>query len=262
MTHTRSSSPTEPATTWPCCDAPRRSDRGSSRLTCTCGAAGSRSATSRRWARCRCCGTAGGWLPAGGRGCSSKRCSPPPRPATELMLDLKGRDARLARRVAGALAGPRPPRITVCSRNWALLGRSARLAGVRLVHSVGSRRQLRALRRRFAGRRLAGISIHRDLLDAGTVADLRARADAGHDLAGGLGRRGAGARRVGRRRRDHGTVRRAGGRARMTLSLSGAGAALESVVHDLARGRPAAGRPRARASMSPTTSCARSRGAT
>ena len=99
-------------------------------------------------------------------------------PATELMLDLKGRDGRLARRVAAALsAGPRPPRVTVCSRNWALLRPLEGLEGVRLVHSVGSRRQLRALRRRFAGRRLAGISIHRDLLDAGIVADLRTRAD-------------------------------------------------------------------------------------
>lgn len=99
-------------------------------------------------------------------------------PGTELMLDLKGRDRRLARRVADALiAGPRPPRVTVCSRNWALLEPLRGLPGVRLVHSVGSRRQLRALRRRFTGRRLAGISIHRDLLDAGTAADLRTRAD-------------------------------------------------------------------------------------
>jgi glycerophosphoryl diester phosphodiesterase len=99
-------------------------------------------------------------------------------PATELMLDLKGRELRLAHRVAEALAGePRPPRVTVCSRNWALLRPLEGLEGVRLVHSVGSRRQLRALRRRFAGRRLDGISIHRDLLDARTVADLRARAE-------------------------------------------------------------------------------------
>ena len=99
-------------------------------------------------------------------------------PATELMLDLKGRDGRLARRVADALAGEaRPPRITVCSRNWELLRPLEGLDGVRLVHSVGSHRQLRALRRRFAGRRLEGISIHRDLLDAGSVADLRMRAD-------------------------------------------------------------------------------------
>ena len=47
---------------------------------------------------------------------------------------------------------------------------------MRIVHSVGSRRQLRALRRRFAGRRLAGVSIHRELLDPATVADLRSRA--------------------------------------------------------------------------------------
>jgi glycerophosphoryl diester phosphodiesterase len=99
-------------------------------------------------------------------------------PSTELMLDLKGRDIRLSRRVADALASERrPTRVTVCARNWALLEPLAAREGVRLVHSVGSRRQLRALRRRFAGRRLEGISIHRDLLDATTVADLRTRAD-------------------------------------------------------------------------------------
>jgi hypothetical protein len=98
-------------------------------------------------------------------------------PGTELMLDLKGRDVRLSRRVAEALARPRPSRVTVCSRNWALLEPLRDVPGVRLVHSVGSRRQLRALRRRFAGRRLAGVSIHRELLDPATVADLRRRAE-------------------------------------------------------------------------------------
>jgi len=99
-------------------------------------------------------------------------------PSTELMLDLKGRDVRLSRRVAEALACElRAPRVTVCARNWALLEPLVGCEDVRLVHSVGSRRQLRALRRRFAGRRLEGISIHRDLLDASTVADLRTRAD-------------------------------------------------------------------------------------
>jgi len=98
-------------------------------------------------------------------------------PGTELMLDLKGRDVRLSRRVAEALARPRPSRVTVCSRNWALLEPLRDVPGVRLVHSVGSRRQLRALRRRFAGRRLAGVSIHRGLLDPATVADLRRRAE-------------------------------------------------------------------------------------
>ena len=94
-------------------------------------------------------------------------------PGTELMLDLKGLDPRLPRRLAAELAR-HPGPVTVCSRNWRFL---RRLRGPRIVHSVGSRRQLRALRRRFAGRRLDGVSIHRRLLDAATVADLRRRAD-------------------------------------------------------------------------------------
>jgi glycerophosphoryl diester phosphodiesterase len=99
-------------------------------------------------------------------------------PDTELMLDLKGRDPRLPRRLIAALAeaGERR-RLTACSRNWALLEPLASLPGVRVVHSVGSARQLAALRRRLAGRRLAGVSIHRKLLDAAVVADLRTRAD-------------------------------------------------------------------------------------
>jgi glycerophosphoryl diester phosphodiesterase len=99
-------------------------------------------------------------------------------PGTELMLDLKGVDVRLSRRLRRALAGPASAlRVTVCARHWRLLEPLRDLPGVRLVHSVGSRRQLRALRRRFAGRRLAGVSIHRELLDPATVADLRTRAD-------------------------------------------------------------------------------------
>ena len=97
-------------------------------------------------------------------------------PGTELMLDLKGFDPRLSDHVAETLAAARPLRTTICARNWRLLEPLRDLPGVRIVHSVGSRRQLRALRRRFAGRRLDGISIHRGLLDAATVADLRSRA--------------------------------------------------------------------------------------
>jgi hypothetical protein len=96
-------------------------------------------------------------------------------PDTELMLDLKGRDLRLPALLTGALeAGGR--RVTVCSQSWALLEPFAGAGGVRAVHSVGSRRQLAALRERFAGRRLAGISIHKKLLDPAVVADLRERA--------------------------------------------------------------------------------------
>jgi glycerophosphoryl diester phosphodiesterase len=99
-------------------------------------------------------------------------------PGTELLLDLKGADRRLSRQVRAALGGPgRALKVTVCARSWRLLEPLRGLPGVRLVHSVGSRRQLRALRRRFAGRRLAGISIHRQLLDPVTVTDLRTRAE-------------------------------------------------------------------------------------
>jgi hypothetical protein len=99
-------------------------------------------------------------------------------PDTELLLDLKGVDRRLPRQVRRALGGPgRALRVTVCARHWRLLEPLAGLPGVRLVHSVGNRRQLRVLRRRFRGRRLAGVSIHRDLLDLETVADLCARAE-------------------------------------------------------------------------------------
>jgi hypothetical protein len=82
------------------------------------------------------------------------------------MLDLKGRDRRLPGRVAAAIASGAPSRrLTVCSQNWSLLEPLARADGVRIVHSVGSRRALAALHRRFGGARLAGVSIHRELLD-------------------------------------------------------------------------------------------------
>ena len=67
--------------------------------------------------------------------------------------------------------------VTVCARHWPLLDLLRGVPAVRPVHSVGARRQLARLRRRFDGRRLAGVSIHRKLLDARTVEDLRRRAD-------------------------------------------------------------------------------------
>jgi len=96
-------------------------------------------------------------------------------PHTPLMLDLKGRNPELSRRAAAALGERRA--VTVCSRHWPLLDPFADLPGVCIVHSVGSRRQLSALRRRFAGRRLDGISIHRKLLDPAVVAELRHTTD-------------------------------------------------------------------------------------
>jgi glycerophosphoryl diester phosphodiesterase len=98
-------------------------------------------------------------------------------PETTLMLDLKGLRRSVGRRVREELVRVQPKaRVVVCSRSWRLLEPLRDHPEVQIVHSVGSRRQLRALRRRFAGRRLDGVSIHRRLLDAGTVADLRARA--------------------------------------------------------------------------------------
>ena len=45
------------------------------------------------------------------------------------------------------------------------------------MHSVGSARQLRRLRRQAAGTRLDGISIHERLLDSRTVHELRELAE-------------------------------------------------------------------------------------
>jgi glycerophosphoryl diester phosphodiesterase len=96
-------------------------------------------------------------------------------PGTQLMLDLKGRDARLPRELARALDETGAVRrVTVCARHWALLEPLAGRADVRLVHSVGSARQLRLLLR---GPRRRGISIHRRLLDASLARELKARAD-------------------------------------------------------------------------------------
>ena len=93
------------------------------------------------------------------------------------MLDLMGHDVRLPRHIAAVLAEHgRASRITVCSRRWGLLEPLEQLDGVRVVHSVGNRRQLAALTRRFAGGTLAGVSIHSRLLDAATVRELRDRA--------------------------------------------------------------------------------------
>lgn len=99
-------------------------------------------------------------------------------PRTELMLDLKGRNPRLAGDVLAAL---QPflgaSRLIVCARGWALLEPFEGLPGVRTVHSAGNARQLRALLRLGRGRRLQGISVHERLLDPDTVAELRGVAD-------------------------------------------------------------------------------------
>jgi glycerophosphoryl diester phosphodiesterase len=95
------------------------------------------------------------------------------RSTTELMLDLKGRKPRLAELVSEAIdpyVGQR--RLTISARCWPLLELFDGLP-VRRLHSIRSARQLRALVRRSAGRRLDGVAIHERLLDLDAVADLR-----------------------------------------------------------------------------------------
>ncbi len=92
----------------------------------------------------------------------------------ELMLDLKGRDPRLSERVIAELdARSIHLPMTVCARSWKLLDAFEDRADVRTVCSVGSRRGLRRLLARRRERRLGGVSIHANLLDANTVAQLR-----------------------------------------------------------------------------------------
>jgi glycerophosphoryl diester phosphodiesterase len=94
-------------------------------------------------------------------------------PSTELMLDLKGRNPRLAERVIEAIEPYlETRRLTIAARHWPLLERFADLP-VRRLHSVGTARQLRELIRRAAGRPLDGVTIHERLLDSTAVAELR-----------------------------------------------------------------------------------------
>ena len=92
---------------------------------------------------------------------------------SELMLDLKGSKQRLADVVRSEI-GPYLPnrRFTVCARSWDLLDTFDGLP-VRRFASVGNRRQLHGLLRRFADTGVDGVSIHERLLDAKVVAELR-----------------------------------------------------------------------------------------
>jgi glycerophosphoryl diester phosphodiesterase len=94
-------------------------------------------------------------------------------PSTELLLDLKGADVRLAQRVLAELDGRRP--VSVCARNWRLLEPFRSRSDVRRVYSAGTPRELRRLLRRFRGVELDGVSVHERLLDAATVGRLRER---------------------------------------------------------------------------------------
>jgi len=91
---------------------------------------------------------------------------------TQLVLDLKGPRKRLAEQVLRAVEPYLSERrFTVCARSWRLLEPFGGTP-VRRVHSVGNARQLRAVLRRFANRRLEGVSIHERLVNRETVAAL------------------------------------------------------------------------------------------
>ena len=92
------------------------------------------------------------------------------RPETQLLLDLKGRNPRLAELVRDVLPSGRP--VTVCARSRGLLRPLVDLEHARLFQSVGSRRQLRALLGTADGLVLDGISIHERLLDEHVVHEL------------------------------------------------------------------------------------------
>jgi|SRR5689334_3552127 glycerophosphoryl diester phosphodiesterase len=99
------------------------------------------------------------------------------RPSTELLLDLKGFDPRLSRKVIEAIdASGRRQGIAVCSRHWRHLAAFRTRPHVRVVHSVGSPGELRSLWRRSSSVQLDGISIDQRLLTRPVTAELCRRA--------------------------------------------------------------------------------------
>jgi hypothetical protein len=92
---------------------------------------------------------------------------------TPLLLDLKGSTHHVAELTREAIESEaRRREIAVCARSWPLLDHFTDLPVAR-VASVGSRRQLRAVARRFPHGALDGVSIHERLLDRVAVGRLR-----------------------------------------------------------------------------------------
>jgi glycerophosphoryl diester phosphodiesterase len=96
-------------------------------------------------------------------------------PTTELMLDLKGFNRRIGAAVLAALERHPGSRLTICSRHWGHLAPFEGRDDVRLVRSVGSRSQLRAVWRHLAPRPLDGVCVQQSLLTPALVAELRER---------------------------------------------------------------------------------------
>jgi glycerophosphoryl diester phosphodiesterase len=97
-------------------------------------------------------------------------------PGLGIMIDLKGRDARLPAMVLEALrehGGSRP--VMVSARFWDHLLSLREHPELMLFHSVGTRRQLRRVRPLLDLRENDAISIHYKLLDADVVRSLKAQ---------------------------------------------------------------------------------------
>jgi glycerophosphoryl diester phosphodiesterase len=93
----------------------------------------------------------------------------------ELVIDLKGRSRYVARHVREMIephlrAGRS---FTICARAWHLLEEFEPQSGLRLVHSVGSARQLERLFRKMRGTAIDGISIHERILEPHVIERLR-----------------------------------------------------------------------------------------
>jgi glycerophosphoryl diester phosphodiesterase len=96
----------------------------------------------------------------------------------DLMLDLKGPDPRLPGAVLQATADWRASgrRLTLCGRVWWSVDRLRGQPGISVLHSVGSRRQLRVLFRQFDSGTMEGVSVDHRLLTHDLVAALLQRA--------------------------------------------------------------------------------------
>ncbi|MDP9469484.1 MAG: glycerophosphodiester phosphodiesterase [Chloroflexota bacterium] len=98
------------------------------------------------------------------------------RSRTTLMLDLKGRDHRLATGVVDACQRYLPARpVVVCARHWSLLDAFAGQPLVTTVHSVGNRRQAAAVLPRLVRHPRPAVSIHERLLTMAVVRAFKER---------------------------------------------------------------------------------------
>src|SRR5262245_23170398 len=95
-----------------------------------------------------------------------------------LMLDLKGPAIAVAPQVAAELRRAAPDlAVTVCTKQWRMFDAFESSPNVSRVFSVSDPVQLRRLRTRLRGSRVAGVSIRRQLLNSTIVQELRQATD-------------------------------------------------------------------------------------